>query len=181
MSTGLFHINEVKPNIEPQKRYLFDLELIGANVIVNNEIITNSFSLQCNTAQVPLQQNDPIETFFKGQKKYFRGMPEMTNNLTVTVEEKEDQAILILTDQWLKQAFNTESGRGNALGPGGYKIDARLRMYEQDDVLLPGSILFKGLWLQNRESTQMGWSQNEKVEYNLTFKYDYHVTEFDNQ
>ena len=181
MSTGLFHINEVKPNFEPQKRYLYDLELIGANVIVNNPLITDSFAMQCNAAQIPLLQNDPIESIFKGQKKYFRGMPEMTNSLTVTCEEKEDQAILLLTDAWLKQSFNIETGSGGALSPSGYKIDARLTMYEQDKQALAGSILFKGLFLVNREASQLGWSQNERVDYNLSFKYDYFKTEFSNQ
>lgn len=180
-----FHIDKrIAANKDIQRAYQF--ELVVPDI---KDVISSDFTIQVRSASIPGRGNEAIASTFFGQEKFYPGKPTWGGNqLTVEVEEYDDQAGLKALNSWSELMFSAkftdENNGGVAKLPrttkgSGFNLcrDIKLKMYKYDGTLMPKQCTFKNAWPETVSETALAYTSNDSVKYSVQFRWDYWLLE----
>ena len=170
-----FHIDRrIAKDKDIQRSYQF--ELLIPNI---GDLLQDDFTFRCRSASIPGRGNDPIESYFLGQTRFYPGKPSWGGNtLAVEVEEYEDQRGLQAINSWNQVMFDANPqgiNPGAALAENRAQLtrDVTLFMYKYNGDKLPKKIVFYNTWLETVGDVGLNYNDNNSVKYNVTFRWDY--------
>lgn len=170
-----FHIDRrISKDKDIQRAYQF--ELLIPNI---GELFQDDFTFRCRSASIPGRGNDVISSFFMGQERFYPGRPTWGGNqLSVEVEEYQDQGGLIALNSWHQKMFDADPngqnpGVANTNNRNGLTRDITLFMYKYNGEKLPKKIIFYNSWLETVADVALNYQQNESVKYTPQFRWDY--------
>jgi hypothetical protein len=179
-----FHIDKrIAKNKDIQRAYQFELIIPS---VTGTDLISDNFAIQVRSASIPGRGNEPITSTFFGQEKFYPGKPTWGGNqLTVEVEEYDDQSGLKALNSWSELMFNSDFTDTGAGGGGVAKLprasgntlnlckDITLKMYKYDGTPMPKKCLFKQAWPETVSETALAYTSNDSVKYSVQFRWDY--------
>jgi len=170
-----FHIDRrIAKDKDIQRVYQF--ELLIPNI---GDLLQDDFTFRCRTASIPGRGNEVISSFFLGQERFYPGRPQWGGNqLTVEVEEYEDQRGLQAVNSWNQFMFDADPqgiNPGAALAPNRAALtrDISLFMYKYNGEKLPKKVIFYNTWLETVGDVALSYNTSESVKYSLQFRWDY--------
>lgn len=162
-----------------QRNFLFNVSIPEISKIVTSVKDEEEFTVRAKTASIPDKAIIPIESYFMGMKSIYQGRAEITNSLTIDLEETEDQKILKTFYEWQNKIFNTsdltnESGHSLVNGKrDGGTTTIYLKMYKYNGELTENMIKFVNAWPSAISEVGLDFAGNEAIRFAVTFSFDY--------
>ena len=170
-----FHIDRrISRDKDVQRAYQF--ELLVPDV---GDLYTPDFTFRVRSAVIPGRGNDVITSTFMGQDRHYPGRPNWGGNqLTVEIEEYEDQNGLAAIQSWNQLKFDAdpknESGGFAQTGKRAlYTKDIELIMYKYNGEKMPQKCVFYNSWVETIGEASLNYTSNESVKYSVQFRWDY--------
>jgi hypothetical protein len=161
-----------------QRNFLWEFLIPNINVMTNNIIDTESLIIHTKTALIPGRSVEDIESFFMGMKQIFPGRVTFPNKMAIGIDEDESQIIHKGLYAWMQKQFDVDPDSATA----GYSqvptkrlmcTDVILRCYKYNGEKMENDSVLTNCRPSAIEDVNLDMAGNEKVNYSVTFTYDY--------
>lgn len=145
---------------------------------VQSDFTTLNFLAKASS--IPASTVNEKVVSYKGHDVKFAGMRTF-EDWTITVYNDEDFKIRNAFEKWSNAIDqHTGAGRTSAVGvtPGGYAGEGFVKQLSKDGSTVLKSYKFVNIWPSSIATIALDWDTKDEIEtFDVTFKYDYYVTE----
>jgi hypothetical protein len=159
-----------------QRTFLFEL-VIPANF--GGKDYDKDLIYRVKTAVIPSRAVEVIESNYMGMKQYFPGRSLFNHNLSVNIEEHEDQGATKFLYDWQQQIFDVNptsptAGQSKSTDKKSnqYAKDISLYMYKYNGEKLGKKIMFYNSFVESVADYPLSYT-SDSVKYDVTFRFDY--------
>ena len=170
-----FHIDRrIAKDKDIQRAYQF--ELLIPNI---GRLTQEDFTFRVRSAVIPGRGNDAIVSTFLGQDRHYPGRPTWGGNqLTVEIEEYEDQKGMIAINDWNQRKFDAnpkspDNGAAQVESRANLCRDVSLVMYKYNGEKMPKKCVFYNTWVETIGEASLNYTSNDSVKFSVQFKWDY--------
>lgn len=165
-----------------QRDFLFEVHVPDISDMTGKVITQEGLIIRTKTAAIPSRGNSTIESFFAGTKQIFPGRPTFSNLLAIGADETEDQLIMKAMYEWRQRIFDTDpnsltAGYSKSTNKRALSTSIILRQYKYNGDPLDNDIVFYNAWPSEMGEVALNMEGNGKVQYPITFSYDYWLLE----
>ena len=174
---------KIKGFADIQRNFDYEISFTNAHTIVGWSD-AEDLTLRARSFSVPSRGNEQIDSNFGAMKQFFPGKPTFENTTTIVFEETESQKVQKFLHAWQQKIFNVNEGHANhnrkrgddGQGIGGGTgicdmITVKAFRFNGDE--LDNKYYFINAWLQNVDSVNIDYSQNESIKFSATFQFDF--------
>ena len=170
-----FHIDRrIAKDKDIQRAYQFELQIPNIG-----ELLQEDFAFRVRSATIPGRGNDVIVSTFLGQDRHYPGRPNWGGNqLTVEVEEYEDQVGLTAINSWNQRKFDANpqsstNGIAQVRSRENLTRDVTLLMYKYNGDKMPKKCVFYNTFVETVGEVSLNYTANDSVKYSVQFRWDY--------
>jgi len=161
-----------------QRDFLFEVHIPEIGSLTGGAIDQEGLIIRAKTCAIPARGNDTIDSFFNGTKQIFPGRPTFSNLLAVGVDESEDQIVMKALYEWRQIIFDTDpnsptAGYSKAANKRALSTKIVLRQYKYNGDPLDNDIVFYNAWPSGVDEVALNMEGNGKIQYPVTFTWDF--------
>lgn len=165
-------IQNVREDIEPQRAYEFEFELLGSTASGNEELLVQ----RVNSLTIPSTENETIVINYKSQQTIHSGRDSSAHTFTVSFRDGIDAAIYKFFKNWKENGINSmETGIGTNRDV--YAAEANIRLMENDSETVTVTHNFTKVFPTSIGDMSLDYSSSEVATFDVTFSYDVHSVE----
>lgn len=165
-------IQDVREDIEPQRAYEFEFELLGSTASGNEPLLVQ----RVNSLTIPSVENETIEINFKSGKTFHIGRDSSPHTFTVSFRDGIDGAVYKFFKNWKENGINSmETGIGASRDV--YSAEANIRLFENDSDTVTITHNFTKVFPTSIGDVSLDYSSSEVTTFDITFSYDVHSVE----
>ena len=165
-------IQNVREDIEPQRAYEFEFELLGSTTSGNEELLVQ----RVNSLTIPSTENETIVINYKSQQTIHVGRDSSAHTFTVSFRDGIDAAIYKFFKNWKENGLNSMN-TGAGFNRDVYAAEANIRLMENDSETVTVTHNFTKVFPTSIGDMSLDYSSSEVATFDVTFSYDVHNVE----
>jgi hypothetical protein len=155
------------------KSWLWELYIELPSGIAGDGLSTDELLLRVRNVMLPGKTITPIETYFMGTKTFHPGKMEFSGQLSVQLEEYEDQKVHDTLNAWADLIFNWETGKQGAALKSDITSTGILKMYKSNGEPMPKMIKIFNMYPASIPDVTLDYAGTDPVRYDVQFQYDW--------
>ncbi len=175
-----FHIEGRQKKLSDiQMNFLWEIDIIDISsplgFVKLDFTNVSDLSFRVKNISTPSRSIDTIETWFYGQKQNIPSKTSFGNNITLTIEETEDQFVLKTIYDWMESIQSVDPLKWTLLGLGGKatKKTMLIKQVKYNGEYTKHAIELKNVYPISLGESSLDFSGNDSVKYDIQFNYDY--------
>lgn len=157
-------------NLDILQEHLFQVYILDAPKVMGAP--TDEIMLRCRNVSIPERTIEDIESFFMGQSQRFAGRTVFGKNMTITVEEFEDQLGIESFVKWMDGVERRRDGTASLQGKANYTSDIEIVMFKHGKIKSKYRILVKNCFVSQIPTQDKGHENNASVKHQIQFVTD---------
>lgn len=180
-----FHVQNVQGHHrDVQRDWLFEVVIPEiSRVVPTANIDPEGLRARARTVTLPGDMITEIESNYMGTKQFFAGKRNYASNeFSVQFEETEDIPIWRTFKTWMDSIMGIDPALPNAgvalpnfaQKRGGYSTDIFVTTFSYNGMQPLQVVQFKNAWVKSVPDMSLAMANEGKIEYDITFQFDYY-------
>lgn len=164
----LSELLNLSPTKEPQRAYLFEVEIIGKNF--QNHITDSNIKFLVKSVSVPNTAKEAIVVDYMDKKLIWAGKDSSAHIITVTFWDDESLVVMRYMNDWMMEMGGGEESR--SIGKDLYSRQLNINLKDTTDFIRTGIISMKGVFPVEIGEVPLNYDTSDAIELTVTFSYD---------